>query len=46
MRAAVELLPAQIVIVDCYRGLEGMCEIAGRILQLVGVPDVAIFVHD
>ena len=46
LRAAVELPPAQVVIVDCYRGLEGMCDIAGRILRLVGVPDVAVFVHD
>ena len=46
LRAAVELPPAQVVIVDCYRGLEGMCDMAGRILRLVGVPDVAVFVHD
>ena len=45
-RAAVELPPAQVVVVDCYRGSEGMCDVAGRILRLVGVPDVAVFVHD
>ena len=46
-RAAVELPPAQVVVVDCYRGLEGMCDIAGQILlRLVGVPDVVVFVQD
>ena len=45
-RAAVELPHAHVVVVDCYRGFEGMCDIAGQILQLVGVPDVAVFVHD
>lgn len=46
-RAAVELSPAQAVIVDCYRGLEGMCDMAARVLlRLVGVPDVAVFVHN
>lgn len=45
-RAAVELPHAQVVVVACYRGLEGMCDIAGQILRLVGVPDVAILVHD
>jgi rhodanese-related sulfurtransferase len=45
LRAAVEILPAPAVIVDCYRGWEGMCDMAGRTLRLVGVPDVAVFVH-
>ena len=45
-RAAVELLSAQIVIVDCTRGLGGTCEIAGRLLRLAGVSDVALFAHD
>ena len=45
-RAALELLPARVVIVDCYRGLEGMCDIAGGMLRRLGIPDVAVFVHD
>ena len=45
-RAAVELPPAQVAIVDCTRGLGGTCEIAGRLLRLAGVSDVALFVHD
>ena len=48
-RAAVELPPAQVAIVDCYSGPRGWrerCDFAGQTLQDVGVPDVAVFVHD
>ena len=48
-RAAVELPPAQVAIVDCYSGPRGWrwrCDVAGERLRDVGVPDVAVFVHD
>lgn len=45
-RAVVELPSAEVIIVDCYRGSESMCVGAARVLRLVGVPDVAVFVHD
>ncbi len=44
-RAAVELSAARVVVVDCYRSSGSMCDVAGRILRLVG-SDVAVFVHD
>lgn len=48
-RAAVELPPARVAIVDCYSGPRGWrwrCDVAGEMLQDVGVPDVAVFLHD
>ena len=48
-RAALEIPSAEVVIVDCYRGSwawKGRCDIAGETLRDLGVPDVAVFVHD
>ena len=48
-RAALELPSAEVVIVDCYRGSwawQGRCDIAGETLRDLGVPDVAVFMHD
>ena len=48
-RAAVELPPAQVAVVDCYSGPRGWrwrCDVAGERLRDVGVPDVAVFLHD
>ena len=48
-RAALELPSAEVVIVDCYRGSwawQGRCDIAGETLRDLGVPDVAVVVHD
>ena len=44
-RAALELSAARVIIVDCYRSSGSMCDVAARILRLVG-SDVAVFVHD
>ncbi len=45
LRAIVELPAARVVVIDCYRGSESMCEMAGRLLRRVR-SDVAVFVHD
>ncbi len=48
-RAAVELPSAQVAVVDCYSGPRGWrwrCDVAGEMLRDVGVPDVAVFLHD
>lgn len=48
-RAAVELPHARVAVVDCYSGPRGWrwrCDVAGEMLRDVGVPDVAVFVHD
>ena len=48
-RATLELRSAQVVIVDCYSGSRGWrwrCDLAGERLRDVGVPDVAVFMHD
>ena len=45
-RAAIELPLSRPVVVDCRRGSESMCDVAARVLQMVGFPEVAVFVHD
>ena len=48
-RAALELPSAEVVIVDCYSGSRGWrwrCDLAGERLRDVGIPDVAVFLHD
>ena len=45
-RAAIELPHSRPVVVDCRRGSESMCDVAARILQRVGFPDVSVFVSD
>ena len=45
-RAALELPSADVVVVDCYSGSRGRCDVAGQTLLDVGVADVAVFVHD
>ena len=45
-RAAIELPHSRPVVVDCRRGSESMCDVAARVLQRVGFPEVAVFVSD
>ena len=45
-RAAIELPHSRPVVVDCRRGSESMCDVAARVLQRVGFPEVAVFVPD
>ena len=45
-RAAIELPHSRPVVVDCRRGSESMCDVAARVLQRVGFPEVSVFVPD